>query len=66
VAIGKETLLTNCHVVGPYEAWSRIPRNPADSPDPAVRVISACERFYQTHCRLYAVDRTVVYRPEPR
>jgi hypothetical protein len=49
---------------GPYEAWSRIPRNPADSPDPAVRVISGCEKFYQTHCRLYAVDRTVVYRPE--
>jgi hypothetical protein len=48
---------------GPYEAWSRIPRNPVDSPDPAVRVISGCEKFYQTHCRLYAVDRTVVYRP---
>jgi hypothetical protein len=48
---------------GPYEAWSRIPRNPADSPDPAVREISGCEKFYQSHCRLYAVDRVVVYRP---
>jgi hypothetical protein len=48
---------------GSYQAWSRKPRDPADSPDPAVRVISACERFHQSHCRLYAVDRTVVYRP---
>jgi hypothetical protein len=44
-------------------AWSRTPRDPADSPDPAVRVISNCEKVHQSHCRLYAVDRVVVYRP---
>jgi hypothetical protein len=48
---------------GSYQAWSRTPRDPADSPDPAVRVISGCEKFHQSHCRLYAVDRVVVYRP---
>jgi S1-C subfamily serine protease len=48
---------------GSYQAWSRTPRDPADSPDPAVRVIGACEKFHQSRCRLYAVDRVVVYRP---
>jgi S1-C subfamily serine protease len=47
----------------PYSAWSRIPRDPADSPDPAVRVISGCEKTHHSHCRLYAVDRVVVFRP---
>jgi len=51
---------------GSYQAWSRVPRDPADSPDPAVRVISGCEKFHQSRCRLYAVDRVVVYRPEPQ
>jgi serine protease Do len=51
---------------GSYQAWSRIPRDPADSPDPAVRVIGACEKFHKSPCRLYAVDRTVVYRPGPQ
>jgi hypothetical protein len=49
---------------GSYQAWSRTPRDPADSPDPAVRVIGGCEKFHQSHCKLYAVDRVVVYRPE--
>jgi hypothetical protein len=51
---------------GSYQAWSRTPRDPADSPDPAVRVIGACEKFHKSRCRLYAVDRTVVYRPGPQ
>jgi hypothetical protein len=51
---------------GSYQAWSRTPRDPADSPDPAVRVIGGCEKFHKSRCRLYAVDRTVVYRPAPQ
>lgn len=47
----------------PYQAWSRVPKDRSDSPDPAVRVISACERTCHGHCRLYALDRVVVYRP---
>jgi serine protease Do len=46
-----------------YQAWSRVPHDPNDSPDPTVRVITECEKVHQSHCRLYAVDRTVVYRP---
>jgi hypothetical protein len=51
---------------GSYQAWGRVPRDPADSTDPAVRVISGCEKYHQSHCRLYAVDRVVVYRPGPQ
>jgi S1-C subfamily serine protease len=51
---------------GSYQAWSRTPRDPADSADPAVRVISGCEKFHHSRCRLYAVDRVVVYRPIPQ
>jgi hypothetical protein len=48
---------------GSYQAWSRVPRDPNDSPDPAVRVISGCEKFHKSRCRLYAVDNAVVYKP---
>lgn len=49
---------------GAYQSWSRIPHDPNDSPDPAVRVVSECEKVHHSHCRLYAVDRVVVYRPD--
>jgi hypothetical protein len=49
---------------GSYQAWGRVPRDPADSTDPAVRVISGCEKYHQSHCRLYAVDQVVVYKPD--
>ena len=51
---------------GSYQAWTRTPRDPAYLPDPAVRVIGGCEKFHHSHCRLYAVDRVVVYRPDPQ
>jgi serine protease Do len=50
---------------GSYQAWGRVARDPNDSPDPAVRVISGCEKFHQSRCRLYVVDETVVYKPGP-
>lgn len=48
---------------GAYQAWSRVPRDPNDSPDPSVRALSECEKIHRSHCRLYAVDSRVVYRP---
>lgn len=48
---------------GYWTAWSRTPRNPSDDPDPAVRVLSNCEKYHRRPCFLYAVDNTVVYRP---
>jgi hypothetical protein len=50
---------------GSYQAWGRVPRDPNDSTDPSVRVISGCEKYHQSRCRLYAVDETVVYKPAP-
>ena len=48
---------------GYWSAWTRTPRNPSDDPDPAVRVLSGCEKYHRRPCFLYAVDNTVVYRP---
>lgn len=48
---------------GSYQAWSRVPKDPSDSPDPSVRVVTECEKIHHTRCKLYAVDRTVVYQP---
>jgi serine protease Do len=48
---------------GYWSAWTRKPRNPDDDPDPAVRVLSGCEKYHHRPCVLYAVDNVVVYRP---
>lgn len=48
---------------GSYQAWSRVPKDPNDSPDPSVRVLTECEKLHHSHCKLYAVDRAVVYQP---
>jgi S1-C subfamily serine protease len=50
---------------GTWVAWSGVPHDKHDSPDPAVRVLSGCEKYYQSRCRLYAVDNVVVYKPNP-
>lgn len=48
---------------GWWSAWTTTPRNPLDDPDPAVRVLTGCERFHKSPCVLYAVDNVVVYQP---
>ncbi|WP_426114013.1 S1C family serine protease [Massilia sp. PWRC2] len=52
---------------GWWSAWTTTPKNPADDPNPAVRVLTGCERFHNSPCVLYAVDNVVVYQPrQPR
>lgn len=44
-------------------SWGNQPKNPEDSPIPAERVITACERVQGNgKCVLYAVDDRVVYK----
>ncbi|MBC3934296.1 serine protease [Undibacterium sp. CY7W] len=39
------------------------PKNPESSPEPHVRILGECERYYQRSCYLYAVNGIVVFRP---
>lgn len=47
---------------GYWASWTTTPKNPGDDPNPAVRVLTGCEKFHKTRCVLYAVDKVVVYR----
>jgi hypothetical protein len=49
-----------------WYAWGWKPKDPADDPDPSVRVVSGCEKRTQRTCVLYAVDDVVVYRETSR
>ena len=46
-----------------YYTWSLSPKDPSDSPDPMQRAMQACKRLGYLNCKVYAVDRTVVYAP---
>lgn len=48
---------------GWWSSWTTTPKFPGDDPDPAVRVLTGCEKFHKSPCVLYAVDNVVVYRP---
>ncbi|MFZ6649237.1 trypsin-like peptidase domain-containing protein [Undibacterium sp. TJN25] len=36
--------------------------NPASAPEPYIRVVADCEKYYKRRCHLYAVDGVVVYK----
>jgi serine protease Do len=48
-----------------FTAWGVKPRTGGD-PDPAKRVVADCEAYHQKRCYIYAVNDTVVFRPEQK
>lgn len=48
-----------------FTSWGVKPRTGGD-PDPAKRVVADCEAYHQKRCYIYAVNDTVVYRPEQK